>query len=88
MSGLRTRGRTDAAAAAICFALGGALLAPATSSAANQSTAAAGGTSKSKADFSQPLRVQVFNIHMFPPNLYHNYYYPKPKYLIIGYLDP
>ena len=22
------------------------------------------------------------------PNLYYNYYYPNPKYLIIGHLDP
>ena len=35
-----------------------------------------------------PLRVQVSNNHILTPNLYHNYYYPKTKYLIIGYLDP
>ena len=35
-----------------------------------------------------PLRVQVPNNHIPTPNLYHNYYYPKPKYPIIGYLDP
>ena len=23
-----------------------------------------------------------------PKSLYYNYYYPKAKYLIIGYLDP
>ena len=34
------------------------------------------------------LRVQVPNNHIPTPNLYHNYYYPKPKYPIIGYLDP
>ena len=34
------------------------------------------------------LRVQVPNIHILPQNLYYNYYYPKPKYLIIGYMDP
>ena len=34
------------------------------------------------------LRVQVPNNHMPTQNLYYNYYYPKPKYLIIGYLDP
>ena len=35
------------------------------------------------------LRVQVPNNHILTqkPVLY-NYYYPKPKYLIIGYLDP
>ena len=26
--------------------------------------------------------------HILTGNLYYNYYYPKPKYLIIGYLDP
>ena len=34
-----------------------------------------------------PLRVQVTNNHMLTQNLYYNYYYPKPKYLTIGYLD-
>ena len=34
------------------------------------------------------LRVQVPNNHILTPNLYYSYYYPKPKYLIIGYLDP
>ena len=34
------------------------------------------------------LRVQVPNNHILPQNLYYNYYYPKPKYLIIGYMDP
>ena len=34
------------------------------------------------------LRVQVPNNHMPTRNLYYNYYYPKPKYLIIGYMDP
>ena len=34
------------------------------------------------------LRVQVPNKHMRTPNLYHNDYYPIPKYLSIGYLDP
>ena len=34
------------------------------------------------------LRVQISNNHMLTPNLYHNHYYPKPQYLIIGYLDP
>ena len=28
------------------------------------------------------------NNHLFTQNLYDNYYYPKPKYLSIGYLDP
>ena len=35
------------------------------------------------------LRVQVHNNHViFTQSLYYNYYYPKPKYLILGYLDP
>ena len=34
------------------------------------------------------LRVQVHNIHILPPNLHYNSYYPELKYLIIGYLDP
>ena len=34
------------------------------------------------------LRVQVPNNHILTQNLYYNYNYPKPKYLIIGYLDP
>ena len=34
------------------------------------------------------LRVQVPNNHILTPNLYYNYYYPNPKYLIIGYMDP
>ena len=34
------------------------------------------------------LRVQVPNYHIFTQNLYYNYYYPNPKYLIIGYVDP
>ena len=28
------------------------------------------------------------NSHILPHNMYYNYYYPKPKYLTIGYLDP
>ena len=47
-------------------------------------------------DFSNPwykeatltLRVQVPNYHILTQDLYYNYYYPKPKYLIIRYLDP
>ena len=35
-----------------------------------------------------PLRVQVPNNHILTQNQYYNYYYPKPKYLIIGYMDP
>ena len=35
-----------------------------------------------------PLRVQVPNNHTLAQNLYYNYYYPNPKYLIIGYMDP
>ena len=34
------------------------------------------------------LRVQVPNNHILTQNLYYNSYYPKPKYLIIGYMDP
>ena len=35
------------------------------------------------------LRVQVPNNHiMLTPNLYSNYYYPNPEYLLIGYMDP
>ena len=39
----------------------------------------------------ETLRVQVPNvpnIRILAQNLYYNYYYPKPRYLIIGYLDP
>ena len=35
-----------------------------------------------------PLRVQVPKNHILTQNLYENYYYPNPKYLIIGYMDP
>ena len=34
------------------------------------------------------LRVQVPNNHILTQSLYYNPYYPKPKYLIIRYLDP
>ena len=34
------------------------------------------------------LRVQVPNNHILAQNLYYNYDYPNPKYLIIGYMDP
>ena len=34
------------------------------------------------------LRVQVLNNHILTQNQYYNYYYPKPKYPIIGYMDP
>ena len=34
------------------------------------------------------LRVQVPNNHILAQNLYYNCYYPEPKYLIIGYMDP
>ena len=33
------------------------------------------------------LRVQVPNNHILSQNLSYSYYYPKPKYLIIGYMD-
>ena len=38
--------------------------------------------------YTVPLRVQVPNNHILTQNLYYNYYYPKPKYLSIEYLDP
>ena len=34
------------------------------------------------------FRVQVPNNHILTQNLYYNSYCPKPKYQIIGYLDP
>ena len=34
------------------------------------------------------LRVQVPNYHILTQNLYYNYYYPNPKYLNFGYMDP
>ena len=37
---------------------------------------------------SQTLRVQVPNNHTLTQNLYYNYYYPNPKYLIIRCMDP
>ena len=37
---------------------------------------------------SDSLRVQVPNNHILTQNLYYKYYYPKPKYLTIGYMDP
>ena len=33
-------------------------------------------------------RVQVPNNHILTQDLYYNHYYPNPKYLIIGYMDP
>ena len=36
----------------------------------------------------KPLRVQLPNNHRLAQNLSHIYYYQKPKYLFIGYLDP
>ena len=59
--------------------------------------------SNPKCGTTQPLvlgkRVQAsqhkdLDVKKLPPcpiltqNLYYNYYYPKPKYLIIGYMDP
>ena len=35
-----------------------------------------------------PLRVHVPSNHILTLNQYYNYYYPKPKDLIIGYMDP
>ena len=34
------------------------------------------------------VRVQVRNNHIRTQSLCYSYYYPKPKNLIIGYLDP
>ena len=42
----------------------------------------------SSRDRDHSLRVQVPNNHILTPNLYYNYYYPNPKYVIIGYMDP
>ena len=39
-------------------------------------------------DWGIGFRFQVRNNHILTQNLYYNFYYPKPKYLIIGYLDP
>ena len=38
--------------------------------------------------YEDTLRVQVPNDHVLAQNLYYNYYCPKLKYLIIGYMDP
>ena len=38
--------------------------------------------------FGKTLRVQVPNNHILTQNLYYEHYYPNPKHLIIGYLDP
>ena len=35
--------------------------------------------------FERPIDFQ--DNHILAQNLYCNYYYPKPKYLIIGYFD-
>ena len=35
-----------------------------------------------------PLKVQVPNNRILTQNLHYNYYYPNPKYLIIGHMDP
>ena len=34
------------------------------------------------------LRVQVPNNDILSQKVYQNHYYPNPKYLIIGYMDP
>ena len=46
------------------------------------------GKSRAFATASVTLRVQVLNNHMLTQNQFYNYFYPKPKYLIIGYMDP
>ena len=39
--------------------------------------------------FQETLRVQVPHNHVIlTQNLYNNNYCPKPKYLIVGYMDP
>ena len=47
-----------------------------------------GGGNNYEGGYSRSLRVQETNNHILTPNLCYNYYYPKPKYLIIGYLGP
>ena len=32
--------------------------------------------------------LKVSSTHILTANLYYNYYYQNPKYLIIGYVDP
>ena len=44
--------------------------------------------SRAGGGFRVSLRVQVPNNHILTQNQYSNYYYPKPTYLIIGYMDP
>ena len=34
------------------------------------------------------VMLQYLNNHILTQNLYYNYYYPNPKYLIIAYMDP
>ena len=34
------------------------------------------------------LRVQVSNYHIPTQDVYYNYCFPNPKYLVIGYMDP
>ena len=41
-----------------------------------------------KFEVDEALRVQVPNNHILTQNQYYTYYYPKPKNLIIGYMDP
>ena len=36
----------------------------------------------------ETLRVQILENHILAQNLYKNDDYPRPKYLIIGYMDP
>ena len=38
-------------------------------------------------EITRTLRLQVPNNHILTPNQYYNFYYPKPTYLIIGYMD-
>ena len=46
------------------------------------------GLSKAQGPITLTLRVQVPNSHILTQNQDYNYYYPNPKYLIIGYMDP
>ena len=35
----------------------------------------------------ESLRAQVLNIYILTQTVHYNYYYPHPKYVVIGYLD-
>ena len=46
------------------------------------------GTLNIRCRISQKGTIILTITHILTQNLYHNYYYPKPKYLIVGYMDP